>query len=58
MPAEYILFDASGTVIKTSGGNQKKDWPKDQRHVYGRTAGWYVMDVETMTLERRAWWWR
>lgn len=54
---EYYLFDDSGTVLAVSDEVPESERPYEQRHVYGRTFGWYVLDMKEMTLERRKWWW-
>ncbi len=55
---EYYLFDKFGGVITASGEIPQGKRPNNQRHVYGRTSGWYIFDMNEMTLERRAWWWK
>ncbi len=55
---EYYLFDKFGGVITASGEIPQGKRPNNQRHVYGRTSGWYIFDMKAMTLERRAWWWK
>lgn len=54
---EYYLFDTAGTELDDSGEVPENERPYDQRHVYGRRFGWYVLDMKEMTLERRKWWW-
>lgn len=54
---EYFRFDSSGSVLTVSGEVPERKRPDNQRHVYGRTFGWYILDMKEMTLERRKWWW-
>jgi hypothetical protein len=55
---EYCLFDKFGSEIAVSGEIPAGKRPNNQRHAYGRTSGWYIFDMNEMTLERRAWWWK
>ncbi|MCX7028851.1 MAG: hypothetical protein NTU62_01875 [Spirochaetes bacterium] len=55
---EYYRFDESGTVLAASGEIPEDERPNNQRHAYGRTSGWYVFDMQEMSIERRAWWWK
>ncbi|OHD70023.1 MAG: hypothetical protein A2177_15560 [Spirochaetes bacterium RBG_13_68_11] len=56
---QYIRFDESGATIGTPlDVPDDKDWPYDQRHVYGKASGWYIFDTKEMSIERRAWWWQ
>lgn len=54
---EYFRFDESGAIMGTAFSPSEDEQPHDQRHLYGRTAGWYILDRKEMTLERRPWWW-
>jgi hypothetical protein len=57
--SEYILFDSAIPLpITTSLVAPDEKRPYNQRHLYGRTSGWYVLDMKEMTLERRKWWWK
>jgi hypothetical protein len=56
---QYYLFNEFGIdlgVVSDEIAEEKRPW--NQRHVYGRTSGWYIMDPKEMSLERRAWWWK
>jgi hypothetical protein len=54
---KYVLFGTNGLPITQSTEVSGEDWPNDQLQVYGRTAGWYILRMKDMTLERRPWWW-
>ncbi len=55
---KYVLFGTDGQQIDASAEvSGDDDWPNEQRQVYGRTEGWYILRMKDMTLERRAWWW-
>lgn len=52
---ELVLFDGLGTVLRTSAVS----WDlANQRHLYGRTDGWYIMDTSARTMVRYSWWWQ
>lgn len=55
---KYVLFGVNGMPLEYSGTVSDNEWPDDQRQVYGRTGGWYILRMKDMTLERRAWWWK
>ena len=55
---QYVRFDELGTPIGTPLNLSEEQRPYEQRHVYGRTAGWFILSPKEMTLERRAWWWK
>ena len=56
---QYYLFNEFGAeigVVSPEIPEEKR--PYNQRHVYGRTSGWYIMNMKEMSIERRAWWWK
>jgi hypothetical protein len=56
---EYILFDKAVPLpLAASLTIPYENRPWNQRHLYGRTSGWYVMDMKEMSIERRKWWWK
>ncbi len=56
---QYYLFSEFGAEIGVvSEEIPEGKQPYNQRHVYGRTSGWYIMDMKEMSIERRAWWWK
>jgi hypothetical protein len=55
---EYVRFDEGGFSIGSPFVVTDKERPHEQRHLYGRTGGWYILRQKDMTLERRAWWWK
>jgi hypothetical protein len=56
---QYYLFNEFGAEIGVvSEEIPEGKRPYNQRHVYGRTSGWYIMDMKEMSIERRAWWWK
>jgi hypothetical protein len=55
---EYFRFDEFGIELGASGEIPEGKRPDRQRHCYGRASGWYVMDLDAMSLERRKWWWK
>lgn len=55
---QYLRFDELGNPIGTPLNLSEEERPYEQRHVYGRTAGWYIFRPKEMSLERRAWWWK
>ncbi len=57
-PNQYILFNEFGGIVGSSAPvTDTSARPYNQRHLYGRTSGWYVLDMGDMSLERREWWW-
>jgi hypothetical protein len=54
---KYVLFGTDGLQITQSTEVLGEEWPNDQLQVYGRTAGWYILRMKDMTLERHPWWW-
>ena len=56
---QYFMFNELGAETGVvSDEIPEKERPWNQRHLYGRTSGWYIMDMKAMTLERRTWWWK
>jgi len=56
---QYFMFNELGAetgVVSDEIPERERPW--NQRHLYGRTSGWYIMDMKAMTLERRKWWWK
>lgn len=55
---QYYRFDELGIELGSSPEIPEDKRPWNQQHLYGRTSGWYIMDMKAMTLERREWWWK
>jgi hypothetical protein len=55
---QYYRFDESGVELGTPLDVPEGKRPYNQRHVYGRTSGWYILDMDEISIERRAWWWK
>ena len=55
---QYYRFDESGVEQGTPlDVPDDKDRPHNQKHAYGRESGWYIFDMNKLTIERREWWW-
>jgi len=54
----YMRFDENGALIGTPLDVPEEKRPYNESHLYGRTSGWYVLDLKEMSLERRKWWWQ
>jgi hypothetical protein len=56
---QYYRFELSGLEIGTPlDVPDDKDRPHNQKHLYGRESGWYIFDMNELTIVRRAWWWK
>ena len=53
---QYFRFNEFGGPIGTPMDPDREPW--EQRHLYGRRAGWYILDMKELTLVRRHWWWQ
>jgi hypothetical protein len=55
---QYLRFDEAGNTVSTLEVEKDSDRPYDQRHVYGQSSGWYILDLKDRYLERCRWWWK
>ena len=56
---QYYRFNEFGMEVGTPLDAPEQMWPgNDQKHLYGRESGWYIFDMNKLTIERRAWWWK